>query len=439
MTLRLPLGPVWDFEELRCDPQLLARGFLNLATGIPRLPVLWNGTAFPTGPTPTCGTERRPMSLPLQGCRVLDLGIITAGAATAALLADLGADVIKLESPDYRDPFRAWTPPARGTKDSAETTSPFFRFTNRGKRGISLDMKQPAGRAAFMRLVARSDVVVENFRRGVLDRLGIGFPALVAVNARIILASISSQGETGPMAQYVSFGSTLEAVGGLAALPGEADGTPVVSGRELNLPDQLIPIFAASMIVTAWLARRNGGGAVRLDLSQRELTNFMLGEYFAAAVVSRTGNAAPPYALQDCLKATDGWLAVSVLPEQTATLRQVTGGVQLADWCGRRDAATCVAELAAAGIAAAAALDGAGVLAARGRLWSQAIADHPRLGLLKGFPFQLDRSPMRVELDAPGIGVDTRAVLAQIGGYSEPEIEALLATGAAEDGTPPPS
>jgi crotonobetainyl-CoA:carnitine CoA-transferase CaiB-like acyl-CoA transferase len=359
---------------------------------------------------------------------VLDLGIITAGAATAALLADLGADVVKLESPSYRDPFRQWTPPP----DAMNQAAPYFRFTNRGKRGVSLDLKQDAGRAAFLRLVSRSDVVIENFRRGVMDRLGIGFATLAACNDRIILASISSQGESGPMAQYVSFGSTLEALGGLAALSGEADGPPVVSGKEVNLPDQLIAIFAASMVVTAWLARGAQAGAVHLDLSQRELTSFMLGEHFVAPSTARCGNAEPPFALQDCVGTADGWLAISVLPDQQAALQDLTGSQVLPQWCASRTAAECVAALNAVGIAAAPSLDGAGVLAERGRLWSAAIIDRPGDGLVKGFPFQLDHAPLAIGSGAPDIGADTSTVLADIAGCSEDEIAALLASGAAE-------
>ncbi len=370
------------------------------------------------------------MKRPLEGCRVLDLGIITAGAATAALLADLGADVIKVESPSYRDPFRVWTP--RAGLVMADETSPFFQVTNRGKRGISLDLKHPSGRDAFLRLAARSDMVVENFRRGVLERLGIGFAALTAANSRMILASISSQGEDGPMAQYVSFGSTLEAVGGLAAVSGDAGGPPVISGKELNLPDQLIAIFAASMVATAWLARQNGGQAVHLDLSQRELTSFMLGEQFAAAEVTRSGNAHAAFAMQDCFKVRDGWLAVSVLPHQMAALGEVTAGATLADWGAGRPTAACVEVLAVTGIAAAPVLDGAGVLAARGAMWSTALVDDPCHGLLKGFPFQLDQALLRVLSDAPAIGADTRQVLAEVAGCTEAEIDALLASGAAE-------
>ena len=155
---------------------------------------------------------------PLAGCRVLDLGIITAGAATSAVLADFGAEVIKVESPTYRDPFRRWL--SDRPIDADPNLSPFFRATNRGKLGLSLDLKQPLGRDAFLQLVRESDIVVENFRRGVLQKLGLDFETLRAANPRIILASISSQGEDGPEAGYVSYGSTLEAVAGLATTTG---------------------------------------------------------------------------------------------------------------------------------------------------------------------------------------------------------------------------
>jgi crotonobetainyl-CoA:carnitine CoA-transferase CaiB-like acyl-CoA transferase len=208
---------------------------------------------------------------PLHGCRVIDLGIITAGAATSALLADLGAEVIKIESPHYRDPFRVWKsvtgePPPKGMP-------PFFAFTNRGKRGVSLDLKHPDGHAAFLRLVRRADVVVENFRRGVLDRLEIGIAALRAVNPGIILASISSQGDTGPDASYVSFGTTLEAVGGLACQTGYVDGRPVVSGHDVNYPDQVVAIaFPRSPMIVAnqsWDLQHNSGGRFVLGLGSQ--------------------------------------------------------------------------------------------------------------------------------------------------------------------------
>ena len=136
------------------------------------------------------------MKGPLTGVRVLDFGLLTAGANTSAMLADLGADVLKIESGAYLDPFRVV-----GKMDDDEgwwNRSPQFRFTNRNKVGASIELKRPEGREAFMRLVAQSDIVLENFRRGVLAKLGIDYPALRAVRPEIILASISSHPASPP-------------------------------------------------------------------------------------------------------------------------------------------------------------------------------------------------------------------------------------------------
>lgn len=379
-------------------------------------------------------------SLPLVGCRVLDLGIITAGAATSALLADLGAEVIKVESPTYRDPFRVWTEPGA----PADRMPPFFRATNRNKAGISIDLKHSAGREAFLRLVRHSDVVVENFRRGVLGRFGLGYDALSAANPDIVLASISSQGETGPDAGYVSYGSTLEAVSGLAWAGGYPDGGPVVSGRDLNYPDQVVAIFAAGMIATAWRACRAGGGGTHLDLSQRELTSFLLGEAFVSPEdTARQGNAQAPHRLQDCFRDAAGcWTAVTVddrdLPELDRLLAlpanadDGTRRKALAAWIAGRDGATAVLDLAALSIAAAPVLGGRDLAGQEGRLWSMAMAHATDGAWLKGFPFQLDSVPLSIRRDAPAIGADTARVLMEVAGYSAAEVAALAADGVIE-------
>jgi crotonobetainyl-CoA:carnitine CoA-transferase CaiB-like acyl-CoA transferase len=376
------------------------------------------------------------MTAPLAGCRVLDLGIITAGAATAALLADMGAEVIKVESPTYRDPFRGW---AGGPVTEPGGMPPLFRATNRNKQAVSLDLKHADGRATFLRLVAQSDVVVENFRRGVLARLRLDYPVLRAANPGIILASVSSQGETGPDATYVSFGSTLEAVGGMAWLTGYPDDAPVISGRDVNYPDQVAALFSAGMIATALVTRRNGEGGCHLDLSQRELTGFLCGEAFAAAAEQpRSGNAQPPHAVQDCFRAADGtWIAVTVDARDLPALRAligVTGELReaLMQWIAARDATACLTALGTAGIAAAPALDGPGVLQLRDRLWGDALLRADDGAFLKGFPFQLAESPLEVRRDAPRIGADTADVLARVAGYSVDEIAALARSGAIE-------
>ncbi|HUN47269.1 MAG TPA: CoA transferase, partial [Stellaceae bacterium] len=162
--------------------------------------------------------------------------------------------------------------------------------------------------------------------------------------------------------------------------------------------------------------------------------------FAAEAPLPRAGNAGAPYALQDCVRGADGWLALSVGPEQLAALDRLIGEdgdaagrmAALERWSGARPVAESVRALTSRGIAAAPVLDGRGMLAARGRLWSRAIADNDGYGLLKGFPFQLDGAPLRIERDAPEVGADTAAVLAEVGGYSASEIDALISSGAAE-------
>ncbi len=382
----------------------------------------------------------------LTGCRVLDLGIITAGAATAACLADFGAEVIKIESASYRDPFRRWL--SEKPIDANNDLPPFFCATNRNKLGLCLDLKHALGRAAFLQLVARSDVVVENFRRGVLQKLGLDYATLRAANPDIILASISSQGETGPDAMYVSYGSTLEAVGGLAWTTGYTEGEPTITGVDLNYPDQVVGLFATAMIVTAWHARQNGQGGAHLDMSQRELTSFLSGEAFVAAseglTPGRDGNAQQPYLIQDCFLASDGvWVAVSADGTQGALLAALCGldatlattadlAQALQRWIQGRPSADCVARLAASAVAASAVLSGAQVLGQQGVVWSQALQRSPQGSMVKGFPVQFDHRPMSIVREAPAMGSDSDDVLRRVAGLTDEDIAQLRAHGVVE-------
>lgn len=386
------------------------------------------------------------MSL-LAGCRVLDLGIITAGAATSALLADFGADVIKVEAPTYRDPFRLWA--GEAAQDGTDMLPRLFRATNRNKRAISIDLKRPEGRAVFLRLAERADIVVENFRRGVMAGLGLGFENLLAANPGIILASVSSQGETGPDAGHVSYGSTLEALSGLAWVTGYPGGKPEVSGRDVNYPDQIVALFAAGVIASALRAVRQDGRGVHLDISQRDLAAFLIGDRFVAAssgeAVARQGNALAPYPLQDCFPAADGrWVAVTLHPDDGPRLAGAFPSLRsrsteqrretLSAEIGRRSAEDAAAFLTGHGLRAAPVLDGAGVLAKRGEQWAHALHNEPGGAILKGFPVQVDEAPLEIRRPAPAVGAHTRTVLETMGGFSSTEIDRLAAAGIVEVG-----
>ena len=322
----VPFGPIFSPVELLENEQYVTRCFLaemkHPALGrllMPQLPVQWNGRSFAPRPRAGDGSSgaRGMTARPLSGVRVLDFGLLTAGANTSAMLADLGADVIKIESGAYLDPFRVVGKP--DNDDGWWNRSPQFRFTNRNKRGLALNLKDPEGQRVIRELAKHCDVVVENFRRGVLDRAGLGYAALKEINPRIVFAAISSQGDTGPERMNVSFGSTLDATSGIAALTGYEGEEPRISGMDVNYPDQIVSLFATGIVITAVMeARRSGRGAF-LDFSQREVASFTLGEEILAASADPArhpgprGNKEDGVAQQDAYRCRDGrWIAVTL-------------------------------------------------------------------------------------------------------------------------------
>ncbi len=363
------------------------------------------------------------MSRPLDGIRVLDFGLLTAGANTSAMLADLGADVLKIESGAYLDPFRVV-----GRIDDADgwwNRSPQFRFTNRNKRGLALNLKAAEGQRVIRELAAHCDVVVENFRRGVLDRAGLGWEALKAVNPRLVFAAISSQGDTGPERMNVSFGSTLDATSGIAALTGYEGQSPRISGMDVNYPDQIVSLFATGLVIAAVMDARRSGRGCFLDFSQREVASFTLGEEIVAASADPAwrpgprGNDEPGIAAQDAWRCRDGrWIA--------ATLAAPDPG--MADFCAGRDSADAVAALLARGIAAAPCNDGNDLLRDPALAGVTLVRDEGG-ALVKGLPYRLDGRGIAIECAAPDLGQHTDAVLRDLLGYGDAELAALKQSG----------
>ena len=373
---------------------------------------------------------------PLSGIRVLDFGLLTAGANTSAMLADLGADVVKIESGAYMDPFR--TVGQRDTAPGWWNRSPQFHFTNRNKRGVALNLKHAEGRRLILELAKGCDVVVENFRRGVLERFGLDYAALKAVNPRIVLASISSQGDTGPNRLHASYGSTLDATGGMAALTGYADdGLPRISGMDVNYPDQVVSLLASGLVIAAVMnARRTGEGAL-LDISQREIASFMIGEEIVATGADpkrrappRQGNAQDGIASQRCYRCTDGrWVAVTLRDaNDEMTSKRVTAQMNLAEWCAARGASDATAELNAAGLAAAVVRDGMDLIRER-NLAGDTLAWLPDGGLVKGMPYRFAGVPLVVERRAPDLGEHTNETLRELLGLDDDALAKLAALG----------
>ncbi|MEM7097626.1 MAG: CoA transferase [Pseudomonadota bacterium] len=428
----VPGGPVLGGAELLADPLYLHRQFFDTAAHVvkgetrevrlPGLPMTVEDTSQFNSDEPASRpsyVRNAPRTLPLSGKLVIDLGIFTAGSVTSTLLADLGATVIKVESESYSDPFRIW-PGIKGD-------SPLFTFNNRNKLGLNLDLKTDDGRLKFLKLIEQADVVVENFRRGVLARLGIDYPVLKKANPRIVLASISGQGASGPGSGHVSFGSTLEAIGGVASLTGYPGQGCYISGRNLNYPDQIVCLYGAGATMAALLKVQETGYGMHIDVSQREVTTLAVGEMVAAASVYKdvrrlpagfSGNRDINAVLQDIFPVADGWLCVTVSSEtQANALAAMLGCTQrdleteLVSWLGEQNAVTCASRLRAIGIASFTANTGAQASEEPAIKSGTAFATTQAGKMVKGFPFQFTRSPLTVYAESPSMGEHTQHVL----------------------------
>jgi crotonobetainyl-CoA:carnitine CoA-transferase CaiB-like acyl-CoA transferase len=243
----------------------------------------------------------------LEGIRILDLTRVVAGPFATAVLADLGADVIKVERPVIGDDYR------HGPSPEGET-SLSFQNTNRGKRSITLDVRVPEGREIFLRLVERADAVVENFRSGWLADQGLAPDVIQARNPRCVVGSLSGFGATGPAAGRASYDIVAQATGGLLAMTGFADGPPVRGGGALA--DFVGGLYLALGVVSALLEREHTGRARVLDLSNQDAV-FAITDSAATIMqgigvrMERVGNQHPFAAPYDAFATTDGWVAIA--------------------------------------------------------------------------------------------------------------------------------
>jgi crotonobetainyl-CoA:carnitine CoA-transferase CaiB-like acyl-CoA transferase len=399
---------------------------------------------------------------PLAGVRVVELAHVMAGPTCARLLADLGADVIKVERPPHGDDARLMAPPWLGdAHDPAARESAGFVLLNHRKRSIAIDLKAPAGKEVLWALLGRADVLVENFRRGALDRLGFDWPAMHAANPRLVVCAISGFGRTGPYADRGGFDLIAQGMAGLMSVTGEGPGRPPVKPG-VPVSDIAAGLHATIGVLAALASRAGTGLGQRVESSLFEsavaLTTWHTAIHAATgASPGPVGSAHPLDAPYQAFEAADGhftlgaanqanWLKLTAaigrddlardprfasnpdrmqhLPALVAALAAVFRTQPVAHW---------LALLEAAGVPAGPVNDIAMMradpqLAARGQ-WFE--VEHPVAGrtLAMGCPVGLpDAEPLAPPRPAPRLGEQGAEVLAELG-FDAARIAALRAEG----------
>jgi len=260
------------------------------------------------------------MAGPLSHIRVLDLSRIMAGPWAGQILADLGADVIKVERPGAGDDTRSWGPPFLRDRDGNETRDAgYFLAVNRGKRSITLDLDKPEGQAVVRALAARSDIVLENFKVGTLAKFGLDYDSLRAVNDQLIYCSVTGFGQTGPKRDLAAYDFMIQAMGGLMSVTGEPDGKPGGGPEKVGVPivDIMSGMYAAIAVLGA-LARRSQTGKgdyvdiAMLDVQVGFLANQAMNYLISGKPPQRTGNAHPNIQPQDVFACRDGHVVLVV-------------------------------------------------------------------------------------------------------------------------------
>ncbi len=260
------------------------------------------------------------MSGPLTGLRVLDLSRILAGPWATQFFADLGADVIKVERPQYGDDTRLWGPPWLLDDAGAETReSAYFLSCNRGKRSIALDIASAEAQQTIRELAADCDVLVENFKVGSLARYGLDFASLHALLPRLIYCSISGFGQCGPNAHRAGYDAMIQAEAGLMSVTGEPDGAPMKTG--VAVADLGAGMYAAASVLAALYARERTGLGQHIDIALYDvqvasLANQAMNQLISGSNPMRCGNAHPNIVPYQMFTVADGHLMVAVGNDQ---------------------------------------------------------------------------------------------------------------------------
>jgi crotonobetainyl-CoA:carnitine CoA-transferase CaiB-like acyl-CoA transferase len=251
------------------------------------------------------------MDAPLKGIRVVELARILAGPWAGQTLADLGADVIKVEAPEGDD-TRRWGPPF--VERDGDRSAAYFHATNRGKRSVTVDFRTAEGQETVRRLVADADVVIENFKLGGLAKYGLDFASLSKVNPKLVYCSITGFGQTGPYAHRAGYDFIIQGMSGLMSVTGEPDGQPQKVG--VAVTDIFTGVYAATAILAALHQRATTGAGQHIDMALLDVATSIMANQAMNYLTTGTppgkmGNAHPnlaPYAVFDC---SDGWIIIA--------------------------------------------------------------------------------------------------------------------------------
>ena len=394
----------------------------------------------------------------LSGIKVLDLSRVLAGPWSTQILADFGADVVKVEAPGRGDDTRAWGSPIPALDPSQKVAgeSAYYLSTNRNKRSLAIDLADPRGADLIRKLAAEADIVVENFKVGGLKRYGLDYQTLSAINPRLIYCSITGFGQDGPYADRPGYDFVAQAMGGMMSITGEADGPPIKTG--VAVADLSTGLYATISILMALRHAEQTGQGQHIDCSLLDTQLAMLANQGSSYLVSgqspsRMGNTHPTVVPYQVFDAADGPMVVAVgndgqfkilckvlgVPELATDPRFVTNVDRMAhrdgliailqDLIGQRQGGELIAALTDAGAPAGPvnsvkqALDDPFVEA------RQAVRHFTRQDGYQiptiAFPAKLSRTPAAYDRAPPRLGEHTDEVLRDWLGMDEPALEAL--------------
>jgi crotonobetainyl-CoA:carnitine CoA-transferase CaiB-like acyl-CoA transferase len=411
-------------------------------------------------------------ALPLKGIRVIELGTAWAAPCGTKILADLGADVLKIESPTHPDNARVGPFTDDGLADRFFDRTCSYLIANTSKAHLALELSTAEGQAIFRRLVAGADVVVENYTPRVMQNFGLGYEELRRIRPGLIMLSSCGYGHTGPWSGYSAYGWSLEPGGGIADVTGYPDGPPVASA--IPYPDIAAALHGAFSVLLALEHRRKTGEAQAIDLAQYELAALsavapLLQHLAGGSTWGRHGNRHPWYAPHNIYASapdgtaagvSDNWVAIAVeSDEEWPRLVKALGGAleerpAWASFVARKadedaiDAQIRAWTQARTAVEAAELLQRAGVRAAPVNRYDQALrnpqpwhrgylvrAEHEESGtrIVPGPWMRFGRTPARVRWAAPNFGAQNRPVLEGLLGLTEEEIAGLYAAGVTAD------